>query len=156
MEMTLGSKELWQRVERWDLGFVASKLPSRDSKTIEMNKCITEYRKFMFVCAKYPNTNFGMAGTVDMVWHEHILHTKDYMDFCNNICGTYVHHEPSTSNFKPDSYKRTLDYLKMEFGSPDTSIWPIWEDAQCSGCSSCERISAQCEGGYCEEKTTRE
>lgn len=31
---------------------------------------------------------------VDEAWHAFILHTKDYMEFCNSKLGFYVHHIP--------------------------------------------------------------
>ena len=31
---------------------------------------------------------------VDLIWHAHILHTKDYIAFCNHVAGGYIHHTP--------------------------------------------------------------
>lgn len=34
---------------------------------------------------------------VDKVWHEFILHTREYMDFCERHFGEYIHHRPYPS-----------------------------------------------------------
>lgn len=32
---------------------------------------------------------------VDELWHLHILHTKEYFNFCENVYGRYLHHTPT-------------------------------------------------------------
>ena len=34
---------------------------------------------------------------IDEMWHNFILFTKDYCEFCENIFGKYLHHSPSTA-----------------------------------------------------------
>jgi hypothetical protein len=31
---------------------------------------------------------------IDQMWHVFLLYTKDYMDFCNEYFGEYIHHLP--------------------------------------------------------------
>jgi hypothetical protein len=32
---------------------------------------------------------------LDQVWHEFIIHTHDYFDYCMNTFGKYLHHSPT-------------------------------------------------------------
>ncbi|MBH5320128.1 hypothetical protein I6N90_20190 [Paenibacillus sp. GSMTC-2017] len=32
---------------------------------------------------------------VDTIWHEMILHTREYEKFCSNFCGHFIHHQPN-------------------------------------------------------------
>lgn len=34
--------------------------------------------------------------SIDKMWHEFILFTKDYMSFCDDNFGYYLHHQPKT------------------------------------------------------------
>jgi hypothetical protein len=53
------------------------------------------------------------SATIDIVWHQTILHTEAYEAFCLNNFGRYMHHTPSLSGH---SYQRTLELLKETLG----------------------------------------
>lgn len=36
----------------------------------------------------------AVSDRVDPFWHAHILHTKQYTQFCDDVVGGYMHHEP--------------------------------------------------------------
>ena len=49
---------------------------------------------------------------IDNMWHTFILYTKDYIDFCNQHFGEYLHHQPDvadTSPQSPEEFKRDLE-----------------------------------------------
>lgn len=63
--------------------------------------CVT-YKRFMFFKGRPINNQYNSENIkamyspkVDMVWHTHILYTKDYKNFCNEVFGEYIHHTPS-------------------------------------------------------------
>ncbi|WP_045107555.1 glycine-rich domain-containing protein [Legionella hackeliae] len=39
-----------------------------------------------------PTYLFGPLLTLDKIWHVFILHTEDYISFCNHYFGSYFHH----------------------------------------------------------------
>jgi len=48
---------------------------------------------------------------IDNMWHEFILITKDYQDFCNKFFGKFIHHEPNmqeTLEYNEDNYVKSL------------------------------------------------
>ena len=57
-------------------------------------QAIIEYKKFMYLAAV---SEFMVApsGVVDTVWHQHLIFTQSYQDFCN-ILGKQIQHVPST------------------------------------------------------------
>ncbi|MDD5267693.1 MAG: hypothetical protein PHO08_11275 [Methylococcales bacterium] len=38
---------------------------------------------------------------VDTAWHEFILHTKEYTEYCTNFFGKYIHHTPDVAPSSP-------------------------------------------------------
>lgn len=41
-----------------------------------------------------PLNMHAVSDLVDPFWHAHILHTEEYIDFCNRTVGGYMHHSP--------------------------------------------------------------
>jgi len=92
---------------------------------------IVEYKRFLTLKKKFPNLEISPSPLVDKVWHMHILDTRQYMEDCDNIFGSYMHHAPS---FNPDEeeqhtmadrFRVTLDAYEKVFGKPaPENIWP--------------------------------
>ena len=59
-------------------------------------KAILEYKKFMYLAA---TSDFMVSPSeiVDIVWHQHLIFTQSYVDFCN-LLGKQIQHIPSTHN----------------------------------------------------------
>lgn len=48
-------------------------------------------------------TSVAMVSEVaDELWHEFILHTRAYCEFCEKIFGKYIHHNPTENNVEYD------------------------------------------------------
>ena len=84
---------------------------------------IAEYRKFMYLCATRTERNVP-SKAVDLVWHLHMQHSRDYWDvFCKKI-GRPVHHSPGGERSQHLSdYKATVAAYKTLFGTPPKGIW---------------------------------
>lgn len=53
------------------------------------------YRNYLYLKKKYGNQYvLPPSLEIDEVWHAHILHTEDYMYFCNQVFGGFLHHHP--------------------------------------------------------------
>ncbi|MBA2709560.1 MAG: hypothetical protein H0U57_03085 [Tatlockia sp.] len=56
---------------------------------------------------------FGPLLILDELWHIFILHTRDYIDFCNHYFGEYFHHDVEPIGFEELLEENELeDYLK--------------------------------------------
>lgn len=67
---------------------------------------------------------------IDEMWHEFILFTKDYMDFCERYFGCYIHHLPNVFDNAPISaaeadaeVKQLLPYIYDQLGSDTMQVW---------------------------------
>ena len=92
-------------------------------------RAVNEYRKFVFL---------GITGDVivtpskaiDTVWHEHLLFTRAYREFCRDVLGRDFDHNPEllptdeqTSVFA-QQYEATLERYRDEFNvNPPHDIW---------------------------------
>ncbi|MGL4232506.1 MAG: glycine-rich domain-containing protein [Casimicrobium sp.] len=53
-------------------------------------------RNWFLLLQSNPETKLGMPSkVVDEAWHEFILMTRAYQEFCENAFGTFLHHEPN-------------------------------------------------------------
>jgi len=76
---------------------------------------------------------------VDNAWHEFILCTKAYTDFCQNHFGKYIHHHPGgTGSENKKQFLCTLEFYREHFGNPPEEFWGnLREDqAACGACMS--------------------
>ncbi len=76
------------------------------------------YRKFLTLCAKFPQTSFVPPRLVDHVWHAHITFTRQYMADCELLFGGYFHHNPAAEgeDTTTDFEAVTLPAYKSEYG----------------------------------------
>jgi hypothetical protein len=98
-----------------------------------------ETKKFLAVCASAsPEEVLHMSPSEvqDEMWHTFILHTKDYMDFCHNQFGVYLHHVPCTGDREDVSPDRARVAAEKMFGRIAPRWWTNRADMRCC-CSYC-------------------
>jgi hypothetical protein len=69
---------------------------------------------------------------VDVAWHNFILLTRPYADYCQSTFGRFMHHdvdlEASVADehggHQLDYYRQTRQVIRREFGAIDPGIWP--------------------------------
>ena len=112
----------------------------------EYQEAFTEFKKYVGLIGMHGQQLAMMSEPVDNVWHQFILFTQQYHDFCDDFLGGYLHHVPKTSHTPLDKQnKRTLTSLyKQTFGDP-SSLWDI--KADCSSCNNGCSSSGMCSGG---------
>ncbi len=80
---------------------------------------IRAYKNFLYLLKKY-SLPLVPSRAIDEVWHQHILHTKQYTEDCQNIFGRYMHHVPSHGEEDNDRMKRYFERTQRlyfeEFG----------------------------------------
>jgi len=89
-------------------------------------EAILEYRKFMYMAAT-SEYMVSPSEIVDAVWHQHLIFTQSYQEFCT-VLGKQIQHVPSThtreefQTFK-QAKDRTLKLYEENFGTPPKNIW---------------------------------
>ncbi|MFC1626216.1 glycine-rich domain-containing protein [Pseudomonadota bacterium] len=106
---------------------------------------LEEMKKWLAMCASNPNNDYVLFGEVDVMWHQFILFTKKYREFCDQVFGYFLDHVPGQDerikkiiaseesdvlkakliNLKKDGYKSFMDDYKSTF-NVDTLPYP-WE-----------------------------
>ncbi len=130
--MTSLDNQLWELIKTHKMPDDAAGTPfteqlmaenriSRDTATV----AIAEYQKFMYLCATRSARNVP-SKAVDLVWHLHMQHSRDYWDvFCKKL-GKPVHHNPGGHGAQHlDDYKATVKAYRNLFGGPPKGIWKL-------------------------------
>jgi hypothetical protein len=92
-------------------------------------RAIGEYRKFLYLGA-VSETPVTPSKIIDMVWHEHLLFTRAYDEFCREVLGRPFDHHPELMSMDEQTdvfesqYEATLDLYEAEFNvTPPADIW---------------------------------
>lgn len=87
-------------------------------------EAIRQYRNYLFLRKKYPNEKLPPSYEIDEAWHAHILHTKEYRDFCKKVFydreDKYLDHWPHIANADSglalkQAYETTKKLYRKEF-----------------------------------------
>jgi hypothetical protein len=89
-------------------------------------KAILEYKKFMYLAAT-SDMMVSPSEVIDVVWHQHLIFTQSYSDFCH-VIGKQIQHVPSTHNHADfEKFKlakeRTNKMYTAIFGEQPSEIW---------------------------------
>ena len=127
------NKDLWKKIEEFDFDFPVSeydftlRLAHENYWTQNFTQqAILEYKKFMYL-AVVSDMMVSPSEIVDTVWHQHLIFTKSYYEFCQ-ILGKQIQHIPSTHN-KEDFQKfklakeRTAKSYETHFGNQPENVW---------------------------------
>lgn len=90
---------------------------------------IEEYRRFCYLACVAGHA-VTPSEEVDMVWHLHLLHTRDYWEvFCPQVLQRPLHHGPTLGGEQEEhrfyqQYAETLASYQTHFGPPPEAWWP--------------------------------
>lgn len=77
----------------------------------------------------YPD-NIAPSNIIDLIWHSHILCTREYREYCASMFGKFLDHHPTIMNTKyarndNQGYENTIRIYKELFGViPPYTWWP--------------------------------
>jgi hypothetical protein len=103
-----------------------------------------ETMKFLDLCAGSAE-ELAPSKRVDHAWHEFLLHTREYEQWCHDRYRQYIHHTPMDSP-DGDAYGRTLDLLEARYGERDRKIWPRRKGSAGGACGG-GGCGGSCSGG---------
>ena len=94
-------------------------------------RAIAEYKRFVFL-GNLGSLNVTPSRVIDQVWHEHLLFSRAYREFCGAVLGRDFDHNPELipANDQTDvfqsQYLETLDAYRTEFNAePPADIWSV-------------------------------
>ncbi len=95
------------------------------------HRAIAEYKKFIYL-AMISKVQVTPSKIIDAVWHEHVMFTRGYRKFCEEILGRYLDHEPSLLETDKQigifdaQYADTIELYEDEFNvDVPEDIWGI-------------------------------
>lgn len=126
-EQGFSLKQAKEYIYSADLQPVFNRLVNVDGwKKQEAEEAIQQYRNYLYLRRKYPEHNLPPSKDIDEAWHAHVLHTKDYREFCKKVFfdqeEQYLDHEPhitkeGSMNQLSKLFEDTQRFYHEEFGS---------------------------------------
>ncbi|MEI7616633.1 MAG: hypothetical protein WCJ54_07955 [Actinomycetota bacterium] len=110
-----------------------------------------DYRRFLYLNAKYKGAVLVPSKLVDKYWHSHILDTRKYAHDSNMLFGEFFHHFPyfgirgaEDEVMHRNAFANTQQLWLKEFGKMQdshTSIPFSREASTCQGVCCCDVVS---------------
>ncbi len=121
-------EEAGKYIQSFDLRVVHDRLVKIDKWPADQaTEACAQYRNFLLLKKKY-GSQYELPPSYDMdeVWHAHILHTKDYTEFCDLVFGEFLHHHPHEGDGGSARVAELADLFEnqtqrlyqLEFGEP--------------------------------------
>lgn len=149
----MSKKELWERIKNYKFNNLVPKSTFEDiiellggknapvrafaNKIMKKHRlprafafrAIEEYKKFVYL-GIISDFIVTPSKYIDLVWHEHLLFSKAYREFCNDVIQYQFDHQPELVATEDQTelftiqYLETLDLYRKEFGmEPPENIW---------------------------------
>ncbi len=127
------NQELWQKIIVYNLDdppteySFSIRLATENFWTSDFTeRAILEYKKFMYLAAT-SDRMVSPSEVVDAVWHQHLVFTQSYQEFCAML-GKQIQHVPSThKREEADRFKKARDHTRQlyteNFGTPPYDVW---------------------------------
>ena len=83
----------------WDVSFV------------EAQDLFLETKKWLWLCAQPEKPRLAITTPlliIDEMWHNFVLFSREYMEYCHDCFGHYIHHAPTTHREK-EEYKQQYE-----------------------------------------------
>ena len=142
MPVTLVPKESFQLTQKIlnDNPVLVDKISAAAKiEAAEVPELLQEVVRFLYLIAQ-SEKRLTPSLPVDLGWHEFILCTRYYMDFCTEFFGRYIHHHPGGDEAEnQQQYSLTLKLYAQEFGNPPQKYWDyisIDIEVSCGSCSA--------------------
>lgn len=139
---SLINEETWQKL----IGYIVQE------KNIERSlaeRILDQALGFLKLISLSPGCTFCPSKMVDIGWHAFLMHTRDYIAFCREINGQYIHHEPTPVEIvvvRTGGVTETVRAMKAKGIVVDEELWANRGD--CDGDGSCDANGA-CGGDGC-------
>jgi hypothetical protein len=144
-------------IEEYDLWFVTERVAQKGTLAAErIPEAVIEFKKYVALLV-LGHKSLGMHSyEVDEIWHNFIMFTREYGEFCQRTAGQMIHHRPNTSRRPqlPPTSVPTFEEVYRTFFGPPPSIWrsqrktefPAAYDDQSSATSSFVREECDTQG----------
>lgn len=118
---------------------VAHALKENPELVQTLSAVVEDYKSFIRLIVECPNANLAVPSkAVDALWHSHILHTRNYAQFCRLLGVDFIHHSPHSATTsqaeKATSRQNLIDASVKVFGSNVFTITNETSEEDCNAC----------------------
>ncbi|MEW2709502.1 hypothetical protein AB0948_31570 [Streptomyces koyangensis] len=92
---------------------------------------------YLVVSAERPDTRMGPSSAVDLGVHSFVLDSINYMAFCDQHAGRYIHHVPhlpDEGTQAPPALRDTVEAIRASGFEIDPELWAMNQAADRSQC----------------------
>jgi hypothetical protein len=128
-----GSRASYEPVLRFEAPYLIEKLVKDRivDTAAEGEALFAEAKKYLILSFADSDVSWNMySRRVDEAWHQFVLFTREYVEFCHRFFGQYLHHHPSNAPAAPDGPEpkpSTFGGFRARyeafFGEPLPEIW---------------------------------
>ncbi|MBX4187417.1 MAG: hypothetical protein KW802_04190 [Candidatus Doudnabacteria bacterium] len=96
----------------------------------EADAGILALKQYYAVALLDPLNEHAVSDVIDPYWHAHILHTRQYTEFCEKVLGQYMHHDPldhadtAKVAYVARLYRYTVSVYGQMFNHVDERFYP--------------------------------
>jgi len=132
-----------EMIEQLDLSREkAAMLAEKGCEPVHIELAERELKRFLALSLlfKSPEYPFAPSRPVDALWHQFILNTRKYRNFCDMVYGHYLDHKPESSRAKCQAlyagevFEGTRTCLRQAFGYLPEMMWA--DEVVCNSCQS--------------------
>lgn len=97
-----------------------------------------EYLKWVYLAATSSEPVGMFSRPVDALFHQHLLHSREYMRFCDNYFGTFIHHDPAPypKVVDPEECKKGFNRFKELYEAQFGTLHTMWNHITMMCCGS--------------------
>ncbi|MES2658028.1 MAG: hypothetical protein V4689_05390 [Verrucomicrobiota bacterium] len=121
-----------------------------DLTQVEAEQLFLDTKRFLYICASHSDKGpFSPTEIIDKGWHEFLMFTFSYQQFCTEFLGKFVHHWPFTPSVKvlPGGVHRSYCVAVEVFGADLSENWSIsHNDISMSNCGCDGSCGGGCNG----------
>jgi hypothetical protein len=128
-------RQYFRDLSAYEAPFLKEKLlMEKECTAEEYEERFTEFKKYISIARIYREQLDMPSKEVDAVWHQFILFTRDYFDFCDRFYGKYFHHSPNIPSRPGSSDAGKLAELYNKTYGKMPAVWNVCEHRnKCEG-----------------------
>jgi len=111
---------------------------------MEADRIVSDTLSFLTVCALNPCNRYRPSKKVDVGWHQFILNTRDYAEFCERVAGRFLHHVPEKFAAPSGEGTAVVDTLRPTVDAIEAAGLPIHKELWFAEAGKCTQCHAGC------------
>ncbi|HYF10114.1 MAG TPA: hypothetical protein VD967_00725 [Candidatus Paceibacterota bacterium] len=129
-------------------GVVRKLMQNHGMSQEDAEELFEDTKRFLYICGTNPDGSYGPSHEIDKGWHEFLMFTQDYRNFCTQLFGRFIDHRPNMPDEAVDRKRprRTLQAAAEIFGAANLSR--NWAYQSASGELKTPAVILANEAGY--------